>query len=98
MDTQAPEIAAMGRKWLNRLYVIRKGVVYQSAKPGYVNCCARCVISGEFTHVWDIPISAFQAYEDGKHLQNAFSMLSVPDREFLLTGMSPAAFPKEPAE
>lgn len=40
----------------------------------------------EFDTSYVVFIQAMAAYNDGAHVQNAFSFLSTADREFLMTG------------
>jgi hypothetical protein len=55
-----------------------------------MNITRKSMVSGE-VHTLDLPVTAEQmaAYEVGALLQDAFPNLAPPEREFILTGITP---------
>lgn len=50
-----------------------------------------CMVTGE-TYVVKVPRAGLFAYRQGAMIQNAFPEMSADDREFLLSGISPAGW------
>jgi hypothetical protein len=63
--------------WLSDDWVIIKGV---------------CLLTGKQHATPPIPSSALDKYEAGAMVQDAFPMLSVAEREFLISGESPEGY------
>lgn len=63
----------------------------------------RSVLTGQ-THTMDLNVTAEQleAHRRGANAQDAFAHLSIPEREFLISGITPeewaAAFPEDEEE
>jgi hypothetical protein len=58
----------------------------------------KCVVTGK-PHSVTVPAAELYAYRSGAYIQNAMPSVSAEDREFLMSGYSPAgwarAFPQE---
>lgn len=56
---------------------------------GQVQLSGPCMVTGRVHTSPPVPVAAVEAYEAGALAQNAFPMLSEPEREFLISGTSP---------
>jgi hypothetical protein len=64
---------------------------FQSEKTSYVMKVTRKSLITKIVHTRDLPITTEQmaAYQGGALLQDAFPDLSPPEREFILSGITP---------
>lgn len=51
-----------------------------------------CVLSGKPYKTASFPVEAYNRWQSGDYIQDALHMLSLDDREFLISGLSPEAF------
>ena len=51
----------------------------------------KCIVTGKDYSV-TLPAKGLYKYNNGAYVQDAFPELSVDDREFIISGMSPEAF------
>jgi len=61
-------------------------------KDGSVNVSGHCVFTGTPYIVRNIPEAQWQKYLNGELVQRAFPTMSADDREFLISGISPAGW------
>ncbi len=54
---------------------------------------AKCFVTGEL-HSIVVKKAEYQKWQSGEHAQNAFPTTSADDREFLISGTSPAGWKK----
>jgi len=66
--------------------------VLRGQAEGSVYVLGKCVWSGKDYATAEFPRAALEAYENGQNIQDACHMLSAGDREFILSGISPAAW------
>lgn len=64
-------------------------------EDGTMKVSGKCVFTGDHYETQSFPEAAAVRYREGEYLQNAFSMLSAEDREFILSGISPAGWKSE---
>ena len=53
-----------------------------------VTLSKKCKISGE-PYILNIPTENYEAWKRGEYAQNAFSFLSIDEREFVISGTTP---------
>lgn len=61
-------------------------------RPGVCQGKGKCVFSGKEYATAEFPKEAYISYRSGAYIQDALHMLSDGDREFILSGISPAAW------
>ena len=66
-------------------------VVESGSTPGHLKVVGTCSISGE-EHAIEIPAEGFTRWQSGTLIQVALPNLSPDDREFLMSGITPAAW------
>ena len=67
----------------------RNWVVESGSTPGHLKVVGTCSISGE-EHAIEVPAEGFTRWQSGTLIQVALPNLSPDDREFLISGMTPA--------
>lgn len=71
------------------------GLTITDNKDGTVNVIGHCVFTGTPYAVRNIPEEQWQNYLNGELVQRAFPTMSVDDREFLISGISPEGWKEE---
>jgi Zn-dependent membrane protease YugP len=67
-----------------------KNVTFVKVSETEYNATGKCVLLPTETYTTaSFPASALFAYNQGAYIQDALSMLSVDDREFIVSGISP---------
>ena len=69
----------------------RSWVVEFGSTPGHLKVVGTCSISGE-EHAIEVPTEGFTRWQSGTLIQVALPNLSPDDREFLMSGITPAAW------
>ena len=67
----------------------RSWVIESGSTPGHLKVVGTCSISGE-EHAIEVPAEGFTRWQSGMLIQVALPNLSPDDREFLISGMTPA--------
>jgi predicted MarR family transcription regulator len=72
--------------------MMRKNWVVESGStPGHLKVVGTCSVSGE-EHSIEVPSEGFTRWQSGTLIQVALPDLSPDDREFLMSGITPAAW------
>lgn len=66
-------------------------IVTESETPGIVNVKGNCVFTGE-EYQCSVPLDGLKKWQDGTAIQQAMPNVSADDREFLISGISPAGW------
>ena len=80
-------------------YIMSKTIAHTDSDPNYVNVTRVSKISGR-THTMRIKISpkefrrGYNLAESGMYIQDAFPTLSIDEREFIKTGITPEEWEK----
>lgn len=65
-----------------------------SDEPGYVNISGTCQVLGTEYRINHVSILGLEAWCDGELIQRALPHMHKDDREFLISGTSPAGWEK----
>lgn len=72
-------------------YALGQCECIESYAPHTYTFTGPCIVTGE-THSVTVPADGLYKYHQGAYIQDAFPDLSADDREFLLSGISPAGW------
>lgn len=75
-----------------------KGQTIEEVRSGVLVAHGPCVFSGDEHRTAEFSAKAFERWQAGAYVQHAFPALSADDREFLMSGIGPKAFPEDPEE
>jgi hypothetical protein len=67
----------------------------EEVEPGVLVASGTCVFTQKLYTTARFPKAEYDAWVAGAFIQDAMASVSADDREFLLTGISPAAFDAE---
>ena len=66
-------------------------MVTESETPGMANVKGNCVFTGE-EYQCSVPLTGLKKWQGGEPIQTAMPNVSADDREFLISGISPAGW------
>ena len=73
--------------------MMRKWEIESGATPGHLKVTRTCPTTGD-EHSIEVPTEGFSRWQSGTLIQKALPNLSVSDREFLISGITPATWNK----